>query len=159
MEVWKKIEGFENYSVSTHGRVRNDKYNYIIKTESSHYVRVRLWRKGGAKQFYVHRLVARAFIPNPYNYPIINHKDENKSNNHIENLEWCTHSYNLTYNDLSERRMANGAGVPRKKCLVDGVEYSSIASAAKRVGCNASYLRKLLNNRVTEFRGHSISYV
>lgn len=56
------------------------------------------------KTNYVHRLVALTFIPNPNNYPCINHKDENKSNNNVENLEWCIHEYNMNYNCLGIRR-------------------------------------------------------
>lgn len=52
----------------------------------------------------VHRIVAMAFLDNPNNYPIINHKDENPSNNHVDNLEWCTYKYNTNYGTAIERR-------------------------------------------------------
>lgn len=72
---------------------------------------------GNKHNLYVHRLVAYNFIPNPNNYPIINHKDENRSNNNISNLEWCTVSYNNTYNDAHLRRAKHAAETLRKKKL------------------------------------------
>lgn len=106
-EIWKDIYGYEGiYQVSNFGQVRrlckND--NRIIKQEINRgYKRVCLSYKNVKKHFLVHRLVAFAFIPNPNNYPIINHKDENKLNNNVDNLEWCTHQYNLNYNGNRER--------------------------------------------------------
>lgn len=115
LEVWKDIQGFEGiYQVSNLGRVRNvlffnggrDKKDPRCKKEvriltpkkkKDGYLEVHL--SSGKKDFYpvVHRLVAAAFIPNPNNLPQVNHKDENKSNNCVDNLEWCTGKYNLEY--------------------------------------------------------------
>ena len=67
------------------------------------YKNVMLSKDGGYKMTRVHRLVAEAFIPNPDNLPIINHKDENKLNNNVDNLEWCDFSYNVRYNGASKR--------------------------------------------------------
>jgi hypothetical protein len=61
------------------------------------YLRVALWKNNKRRQHLVHRLVALAFIPNPYNYPLVNHGDENKKNPCDWNLEWCTHAYNINY--------------------------------------------------------------
>lgn len=96
--MWKKIyinENESNYSISDKGEIRNDITNKLLRpTVQYGYERVSL--KYGEKYYgnSIHRLVAQAFIPNPNNYPIINHKDGNKKNNKIENLEWCTYSYN-----------------------------------------------------------------
>ena len=115
-EIWKDIEGFENlYQVSNLGRVRSlDHYvknghgrrivhGKILKPfKSSHgYLFVALGKN--AKHRSVHRLVASAFIQNPNNFPDVNHKDENKSNNVYTNLEWCNHSYNALYGTCQER--------------------------------------------------------
>jgi len=90
METWLKFN--ERYSVSSKGEVRNDKTNRILKGD--------LNRKGyrrvivSGKRYFIHRLVAIVYIPNPNNYPQVNHKDGNKLNNAVYNLEWCTNDYN-----------------------------------------------------------------
>ncbi len=97
-EIWKVIQNFPMYSVSNKGRIRNNKSGKI-KKECYHnkgYPMVQLLdsriRKASTKK--IHRLVAIEFIPNPNNYPQINHVDGNKTNNNVENLEWCSNSYN-----------------------------------------------------------------
>lgn len=100
---WLPVIGYEElYEVSNYGQVRNTRTGKILSgVNTNGYIRVRLYNKDGKpNKYYVHRLVAEAFILNPNNYPIVNHKDENKSNNYYENLEWCTYLYNLTYNNM-----------------------------------------------------------
>jgi hypothetical protein len=87
-EIWKQIKGFENYEISSKGNVRNIKTQKILKShERSSYLRVQLCRN---KSLSIHRLVGEAFIPNPENKAQINHKDKNRMNNNVENLEWNT---------------------------------------------------------------------
>lgn len=116
-EIWKDIKAFEGiYQISNKGRVKTLKCQrgrnriwidrvIIMKPAISRcgYLRVDLWKHRKAKHFSVHRLVAEAFIPNPNNYPCVNHKDECKTNNHVENLEWCTSKYNTNYGTSIER--------------------------------------------------------
>lgn len=111
MEEWRDIKDYENYEVSNLGRVRN-KNGKILKQQLRHgYYDVGLYNEHHQNQpklLKVHRLVAQAFIPNLNNYPCINHKDENKLNNNIDNLEWCTYSYNCSYghrNDIRKRQV------------------------------------------------------
>lgn len=97
LEEWRPIDGYENlYAVSSKGRVMNLKKNKMIKPWVSNYgyVLVNLRKNGKQKKYLIHKLVAEAFIPNPYNLPQINHIDECKSNNNVTNLEWCTPSQN-----------------------------------------------------------------
>lgn len=105
-EIWKKIEGYEDlYKVSSFGRIYGVKRKRLMKCQENHngYLRVTLCKDGKIKPFFVHRLVAQAFIPNPDNLPQVNHKDENKLNNSVENLEWCTQIYNSNYGTGVER--------------------------------------------------------
>lgn len=100
IEIWLPVAGYSRYEVSDLGRVRN--CNGLILHQERHYkghLKVRLYpdspERGKLK--FVHRLVAIAFIPNPKNLPIVNHKDLVKQNNHISNLEWCTESENTQH--------------------------------------------------------------
>ena len=106
-EVWKDIEGYEgHYQVSNLGRVKSLKYGkeHILKLERrSGYLRVGLLKNRNRKMFMVHRLVGQAFLSNPHNLPQINHKDEDKTNNRVENLEWCDRKYNMNYGTRTQR--------------------------------------------------------
>lgn len=104
-EIWKEIKDYEGlYWVSNQGRVKN-RHNHILKPEiRSSYYSVDLMKRSERKKCRIHRLVAMAFISNPDNLPMINHKDENKLNNDASNLEWCDNTYNTHYSrhtDLS----------------------------------------------------------
>jgi len=107
-EIWKDIECYSGYKISNLGRVksyRKDTNGYLMspaKTALGYY-QVELQTGGKYKGKTIHRLVAQAFIPNPNNYPQINHKDEDKSNNKVDNLEWCTQLYNNRYGHHGEK--------------------------------------------------------
>lgn len=121
MEEWKDIEGYEGlYQISNYGQVKSlTKERYMpnggkrvyterlvaINVVKSGYLNVQLWKDGKVKNKMVHILVAMAFIPNPNNYPQVNHKDEDKTNPIYSNLEWCTRSYNATYGTAIQRRL------------------------------------------------------
>lgn len=110
MEIWKDIKGYEGkYQVSNYGnvkslpRTRKAKFNSVSykqeiilkpKTANNGYLLVNLYIESKRVMFSIHRLVALTFIDNPNNYPVINHKNGIKTDNRVENLEWCTQSHN-----------------------------------------------------------------
>lgn len=115
IEEWKPICGYEGfYEISNYGRVKSLDYNRtkqekILRQGKNKYgyLMVVLYKEGKGKTIKVHRLVAQAFIPNPNNFRCVNHKDENKTNNCVDNLEWCDHKYNLNYKNTQARRVAS----------------------------------------------------
>lgn len=118
-ENWRDIAGYEGlYQVSSWGRVRSLDRMVIaaygsmklqkgrllkLGFDKDGYQQVNLWKNGKKKTHTVHRLVAQAFIPNPQNFKEVNHRDEDKTNNRVENLEWCTSVYNHNYGTRNER--------------------------------------------------------
>ena len=121
IEEWRDVVGFEGlYQVSNLGRVkgldrlvdtninnvnRRIHKGKLLKPQFNNkgYKRVNLCKNGNKNFAFVHRLVAEAFIPNPNNYPVVNHKDENPKNNCVENLEWCTQKYNMNWNGVMKK--------------------------------------------------------
>ena len=174
MEVWKKIEGHETYSVSTHGRVRNDiTGNYVNQGHSSGYLVVCI----EGNHYLVHRLVAQTFITNPENLPDVNHKDEDKQNNNVNNLEWISHKDNCNYGTRNQRivsspnhssnssktRESISRGLLGNNCrsipvYVDGIEFISHKQAADYIGCTVGAIRNAVSRGTFKVRGHSISY-
>ena len=113
-EEWRIIEEAPEYEVSTTGKVRNIKNGNLIagSIDKDGYTRVTLCTKGPEGDYekckritrFRHRLVALAFIPNPDDLPCVNHKDEDKSNSNVDNLEWCTVKYNVNYGEGAKQR-------------------------------------------------------
>lgn len=110
VENWKNIEGYEGmYQVSNLGRVKSLNFKRTGKEKilkpfvRKEYLAVNMYKNGVRKTFYIHRLVAEAFMPNPHNLPEVNHKDEDKSNNRVDNLEWCNKKYNANFGTRTER--------------------------------------------------------
>lgn len=109
-EIWKDIEGFEGrYQISSLGRVKS----FLVDTENgmilkpmvctNGYLRIDLRNNGKYYKFLVHRVVAETFLPNPNNFEYVNHKDESRDNNCVDNLEWCTPKYNANYGTAKQR--------------------------------------------------------
>ena len=99
MESWKKIDNYDNYMISNLGNIKNIKRNKLLSPSKNTwgYLGVLLHKNGDKKRYQMHRLVANAFIPNLENKKEVNHKDGNKLNNHVDNLEWVTRSENMIH--------------------------------------------------------------
>lgn len=161
MEVWKKIDGFD-YEVSNYGRIKS--LNRIVRYEKQDgrqvsqkisgkilkpvklkngYLTNILRKDGKSYCKYIHRLVAEAFVNNPHNLQVINHKDRNRENNHVDNLEWCTIEYNVRYS----------RAFPVKQYSLDGQyikTYPSMTCAEDNLGLpNDSIRKSLLKQGIT----------
>lgn len=162
-EIWRPVKGYEGlYEVSNYGRVKSLPRKYTKGGILSYcftkfgYPMVILSKDGKCRNICVHRLVAEAFLPNPDNLPVVNHKDENPSNNYVHinqdgtvdpsksNLEWCDYSYNLCYGgalgrmiQTRNRKGAYGSEKPIIQYTVNGEFvrfYKSISEAARVFG-------------------------
>lgn len=110
-EEWRPIKGYEKYKISNKGEVENIKTGRILKKDASRkYYEVVLSSNGKTKKYAIHRLVATHFIPNPENKPQVNHKDGNKLNNNVSNLEWVTRSENILHSYANNLQIHNQLG-------------------------------------------------
>lgn len=169
-EIWKDAIGYEGlYMVSNFGRVKSlpklsNNKRYITEEKilsprvcgtQREYLAVALHKNEKTKQCKIHRLVAMAFIPNPEGYNEINHKDENKGNNMVDNLEWCSRSYNVNYGCGNEKRRLKQKEVVQQ-FTINGVlvnEYNSFAEAANAVyGCSAN-ISHCVNGDTKKYKG------
>lgn len=159
-EVWKDIEGYEGlYQVSTHGRVKSVfRYHKILKSrvKNNGYKYVQLYKNGTPYTYYIHRLVAQAFIPNPQNKPQVNHIDEDKENNRVENLEWCTRSENMNHG-TAMLRTAISQGKPII-CIETGVEYYSLSECARQMGLQVGHVCSVLKGKRKTTGGYTFKY-
>ena len=140
MEMWKPICGYENYIVSKSGEVKNIATGTVLKQHGNGkgYLHVCLYDSNHkAKTIMVHRIVAKTFIPNPNNLPQVNHIDEDKTNNHVNNLEWVTSEQNINHGTHNYR---TGYNNPNRKPIysvdIDGniTYYDSARDAARVLG-------------------------
>lgn len=172
-EIWKDIKGFEGtYEISNFGNVRKinktnaydkrtRKYFYLKgSTNKDGYRKIKLSKNKKYKVFSIHRLVAQAFIPNPNNYPVINHKDENKLNNCVNNLEWCSIYYNNNYG-LHNQKVAKSNW---KKIIQYDLEgniirkWNSIKEAGETLNIHRSNISLCLSNKYKTAGGYVWRY-
>ena len=147
-EKWKPVVGYEGlYEVSSLGRVRSlsrsiqgHKGYYVIPSRilkgfyAYGYRYVELHKGGKHKAYRVHRIVAEAFLPNPNKYPIINHKNEIRDDNRVDNIEWCTHKYNSNYGNIKSKLKQSSHRIPIIQLTKEGTfvaKYQSITDASK----------------------------
>ena len=158
-EEWRDIKGYEGkYMVSNLGRVKSLNYSNTGKEgilnardNGKGYLRVILWKDGKDKKYRINRLVAQAFIPNPDNLPEVNHKDEDKTNNRVENLEWCSRQYNVEY---SQGKAV--IGINKVSGLI--VEFPSASEASRQTGINSRNICACLKGRQKSTGGYTWQY-
>lgn len=183
-EIWKDIPGFEGkYQASNLGRIRNLGYTKIgarnrlchkgftiLKTKKTNcgYLQVSLYKDDAHFTKSVHRLVAQTFLPNPNNLPSINHKNEIKTDNRLDNLEWCDASYNAKYGTVIERviKTRNESGC---RCAEKPVEqrdlkgnliatYKSINEAERNTDISHGSIVKVCQNIFKQAGGYKWNY-
>lgn len=166
--MFKTIQGFEDYEINTDGVVRVKAKQYVDKigrtqnkpcqvlsqqfvqgNRGNGYMTVALYQQRGDKRYKrckVHRLVAQTFLPNSNNLPVVNHKDTNRLNNNVNNLEWSTYSNNTIHAIASG--VMNNFNRNRVRCVETGAEYISAKQAAQTLGGNdGSSISKCLKGR------------
>lgn len=183
-EIWKPVEELpEKYLVSNLGKIKyigkyRDRGSEIIPChkDKKGYLRINMWDGNNKKTISrtVHYLVARAFIDNPNNYLVINHKDENPSNNCVDNLEWYTYKYNNEYGTAKIRASKTriNKGISKKVFVYDksgnlvntfnstyaAAKYYNISASNVSACCNHRGSCKTLNNLIFRFEGDSCKY-
>ena len=173
-EIWKDVKGYEGlYQISNLGRVKSLRYNKsqkekILKAGSgTHgYQLVVLCKKGKHKTTLIHRAVAYTFIPNPNNFPDVNHKDENKSNNCVENLEWCTKKYNQNYGNRNKK--CSEIMGKQVEVFKDGISFGLFKSVRELEKKSLKLFGTILfhgaislvcNGKQVEYKGFTVKYI
>lgn len=146
MEEWRDIEGYEGlYQVSNYGRIYSLITFKVLKTRvcRNGYLLIDLHKGKKASTFYVHRLVAQNFLPNPINLPEVNHIDEDKTNNHIDNLAWVTCKDNCNHGTRNARCTTRKQAVI---CIETGIIYESTREASRQTGIDQGSISKCCRN-------------
>lgn len=174
-EIWKPIKEYEGlYEVSNCGHVKSlSRYvnnngtkvihkGRILKPSNRHgYLCVVLRKNNKSKSFSVHRLVAQAFIPNPNQYQVINHKDENKQNNKVLNLEWCTQKFNCNYGHHNVKISQSIKGKPIAQYDLNGklLKVWSHIGDIERKGFDSSCISKCCRHVRKTHKGYKWEYL
>ena len=156
------IKGYENYLVTEQGQIINSKTGRTLKPSiaTNGYCRVSLRKNGQTKTLYIHRIVAEAFIPNPNNYNEVNHIDEDKTNNSVENLEWVAHKANVHHATCQQRKgetntARNGRPV---LCVETNQIYASTTAIEKELGYNKGTIWQACNGKIKTAYGYHWVY-
>ena len=170
-KLWKEIPDTDGkYLISTAGEVmaisRRVKFGHVYRWTKTKLLTPRDNGKGYleleflGKHHYIHRLVAEAFIPNPYNFPCINHKDENKENNSVENLEWCDYSYNTNYGTRTKRAKEKRFGDRFVVINLDtGDVYQTPKDASRATGIHNDSISRVCKGKSKTAGGYRWRYL
>lgn len=171
-EQWKPIVGYEgHYEISNKGNVKSLKYkkHRILKPfEWQGYKKIKLVLEGVEKTFKIHRLVANAFVENPENKPMVNHKDGNKGNNIYTNLDWTTNAENVKHaydNDLISLKKKMRSANPKAVLQIDKVtgevlaRFESIREAERETGVRSQHIGNVCLGKLKQSGGYFWKYV
>lgn len=187
-ELWRDVVGYEGfYEISDHGNIRGvnrdikrkcDSVGFKIKgrkmkgyCDKNGYTRISLRKLGHIQKFFIHRLVLAAFVGYDENRPQVNHKNSVRSDNRLENLEWCTQSENMQhairnneqyYNFLHAKGGDNKISVPVAQYTIDGCfvsEYGSISEAAIASGARGGAISNVCRKRRKTAGGYKWKYI
>lgn len=169
MENWKKIQHFENYEVSDLGNVRNSRFRILNPGKSRGYLKVGLFKNGKGKNYFIHRLVAQAFIPNPENKPQVNHINGITSDNRLCNLEYNTPKENIKHaidSGLINRNTFLIAENKRKKVIQINPNnqeviqtFISAHEASKKTGFNRGNISTACRSKNVMVGGYYWAYI
>ena len=169
MDRWHKIKGFESYEVSNTGKIRRNGHEKAV-TDYNGYYHVDLYRNGKRITKRINRLVAETFIPNPLNLPEVNHKDGNKHNNSVNNLEWVTKSENMkhafrsglakpSYGMLGKKNPNAGRKGKPFRIVETNEIFKTSLECEKKKGLNNRHINDCLKGRQKTHRGFHFEYV
>ena len=161
MEKYIVINEFDNYGISNLGNIKNLKKGNILTPylNKNGYLTYTFCQNGVKKTFRIHRLVALYFIDNPNNLPYVNHKDGNKTNNKVENLEWCTAKEND--NHARKNRLKN----QEKPVIAENIEtketiaFKSVTEAGAILGINTGTISKVLHGKRNQTHGYKFYFI
>lgn len=154
---WRTVVEYDRYEVNELGQIRHKDRKKILtpRANRSGYMYVNFNIGGHRTNFAVHRIVANAFIPNPNNYPEVNHKNLDKADNRVENLEWVNSTENKIHSYNSEIRKSNGKEVEQYDLNNNYIKtFPSASAAAKYMGCSIGAISNCCNGRTKTSQGY-----
>lgn len=172
MEKWRKISTNDNYKVSSDGRIRrcDNDYEKVPRKNRDGYLITDLYKDGERTRYRIHRLVAQEFIPNPENKPCVNHKDGNKHNNDISNLEWVTEKENCQHawatglakpsRSMLGRKNPNSGRKGKPFRIVEtGEIFGTLRECVEAIDGNDARINDCLRGRQNTHRGYHFEYI
>lgn len=157
-EIWKSHPEYTGIEVSSFGRVRSAKgHCYKNQQDKNGYMTINFNANGKYVNKYVHRLVAQTFIANPKNFPEVNHKDCNRANNNVSNLEWCSRSYNMQYKEKYGISSAEALGHSMFAINLSTLEVSHFRSqseASSELGVSQPSISAVIKGKLKQAGGY-----